>query len=274
MSEAEDTKKAGLKLGLNAYVSNKEYHADKGFLSSTPLKSLVVDSMGFYNDYILGNKREQSSKAFDIGSLVHTLVLEPEKAEAEYAFYPGKRMAGQEWEEFKHANPRKVILREDQKPDCEAWAQSALSHPVAKELLHSGQPELTVTGLLDEVPVKVRTDYINIAKGIIVDIKTTGRQTHADLFRNSVDQFQYDLSAALYAAICEQEFKKKFDFYFVTISKQDNQTAVYQMSHSSMRIGQSKVNFALARYKECMASGDWTHKPWSPEPEILEIFEV
>ncbi|MDJ7444512.1 PD-(D/E)XK nuclease-like domain-containing protein [Salmonella enterica] len=69
-------------------VPNSAYHAADG-ISSSMLKDARISLMYFYGRYIAGTIKRETSDAFTMGSLVHSLVLEPAKFDEEYAVFPG-----------------------------------------------------------------------------------------------------------------------------------------------------------------------------------------
>lgn len=68
-------------------IPNSAYHAADG-ISSSMLKDARISLMYFYGRYIAGTIKRETSNAFTMGSLVHTLVLEPAKFDEEYAVFP------------------------------------------------------------------------------------------------------------------------------------------------------------------------------------------
>ncbi|EBB6195680.1 exonuclease VIII [Salmonella enterica] len=68
-------------------IPNSAYHAADG-ISSSMLKDARISLMYFYGRYISGTIKRETSDAFTMGSLVHTLVLEPAKFDEEYAVFP------------------------------------------------------------------------------------------------------------------------------------------------------------------------------------------
>lgn len=69
-------------------LPNCAYHAADG-ISSTMLKDARISLMYFYGRYIAGTIKRETSDAFTMGSLVHSLILEPAKFDEEYAVFPG-----------------------------------------------------------------------------------------------------------------------------------------------------------------------------------------
>lgn len=263
-----------LKPGIN-HCSNTEYHADNQFLSSSNLKTLLKDPEQFYREKILGIKPERKeSDSFTEGSLTHSMILEPHLVNQEYAFYPGLRKAGAEFEAFKASVPQGMpIIARPMLIRVEAFKNAYLQSKVAQQLLKGGVAEQTLCVELSGVPIKVRCDYINPEAGMIIDVKTSRLPVDVDTFKETIRTWEYDLSAALYCAAAEEFYGKPFSFYFICISKTDLVCEVYKASKETLEKGRLKVASALGVYKKCLKTGIWnlTKVKNEPKEEILEI---
>ncbi|EPS6961191.1 RecE family exodeoxyribonuclease [Klebsiella aerogenes] len=69
-------------------VPNEVYHAANG-ISSTQVKDARISLMYFHGRHVEKTIARESTDALTFGSLIHTLGLEPEKFEAEFAVFPG-----------------------------------------------------------------------------------------------------------------------------------------------------------------------------------------
>lgn len=245
--------------GINRDFTNNEYHADLNWLSSSKLKLLNDDLAGFHDQVILGNHKVLKAPHLDLGSYVHTLALEPHMEHLEYAMFTGWRKAGKDWEAFKAdpAHAGKTILSVPQVEQGRLLATALKARPEILALIAGGESELSICSTILDVPVKMRADYINIDKGYILDIKTTHLPAGVENFRMTMKDYNYGLSAALYAQIAYQHTGKLFDFYFAVASKSDRQWDLYKASSETLSLGAADVTKALVTYKKCMASGLW-----------------
>lgn len=237
--------------------TNEDYHANRTHLSSSGLKLLLKDPQSFYARYVLGNYVEESKPAYEDGTLLHSLILEPEQVVSQYAIFPGLRKHGKAFDDFKAQNPGKRIISAPQLNKAESWHRGFKALPVANQLISGGFAEHTMLGELLGVKIKSRADYINVSEGYIADIKTTSAYTDVDVFRQTMQDFGYALSASLYCEIAYQTYGKLFDFYFVVVSKQDSQCAVYKASSDTLTHGRSELISALVLYKRCLETGLW-----------------
>lgn len=259
--------------GIND-VTNSDYHADRKYLSSSVLKTIYKSLDQYYLEYKMGMKKEVSKEtqgAYDYGTLCHSYILEPESVLADFNFYEGFRKAGKEFEDFKlTAKPGLPIISNSQHVQVKELIKAYDSHPVAPSLISGGHPEYTICGTLHGVPIKVRTDYINIDKGYIADVKTTSYPSDKDSFTQTVDGLSYHLSAALYCAMAEQFYGKKFDFFFVVLSKRNKTCDVFRLSDEKMELGKRMVSEACSKYKKALASGIWTEAAFTEPEEKLQ----
>jgi len=241
-------------------MSADTYHSDISILSSSMLKCILKSPAEFKRQYIDGERQNGDAAHFIEGTYTHTLLLEPHRVAEDYAFYSGGIKRGFEWQNFWEANQNKTILSAPQKMRGEQYASTIQKRPEALNMLQGGFSEHTMFGNIMGVPVKMRADYINIDQGYIVDVKTTAQPADEEVFRQTVKQFGYDLSAALYCDIANQSTGKLFDFYWVVISKQDLVCDIYKASSETLSNGAGKVTHALYLYKKCTETGVWQHK--------------
>lgn len=265
-----------LQKGVNV-CSNAEYHSDREYLSSSKLKLLLKDPADFYRQHIQGNSVQLAGAHLDEGTAIHTALLEPELFESEIAVFSGWRKQGDAYEQFCADNSDKLILSTPQKHRVDVAVKAAQRRPELLELLKGGLPEHTCATELLGVPVKARADYINIDKGYILDLKTTRHPAGSDLFKLTVAEYYYQLSAALYCQVMYDQYRKLFDFYFGVYSKTDEQWDVYKASSDTLVQGHAMTNKALITYKKCRETGIWAVDALQKsalefsEYEILEV---
>lgn len=237
--------------------SNAEYHANRTHLNSSALKTLLRSPEQFHREWVLGMREQRTSAALEEGTLTHSLILEPDAVAGQYAFYEGLRRAGTRYEEFAAANAGKTLMTQAQKAKADKLHDAWKARVEAVSLLSGGLAEHNIISDYMGVPLKCRCDYINVEQGYIADVKTTAYPADVDFFRNAIQEYSYDLSAAMYALIAEQAYGQPFDFYFVVISKSDVVCDIYRASPATIADGKAKLIQALTLYKKCTESGIW-----------------
>ena len=263
-----------LKDGLND-CTNKIYHDDRKYLSSSVLKILYKSLDEYHDQYILGNKKEYNQQTlanFDVGSLVHSMILEPETVASSYNFYKGWRKSGLEFQEFCSSllNAKLPIISAPQLHVATELLNAFKALPAALELVKGGFAEQTICGTLFGVPIKTRYDYINVNDGYIADVKTTAYASDKESFSETCHSLSYELSAALYCMMAEQYYGKPFKFYFIVLSKKDKDCNVYLTSEKKMNDGKMKVINACKKYLAAKESNVWTELKLNANLKVVD----
>jgi len=261
--------KMKLKLGFNKDIDNADYHADREYVSSSVLKTILKDGKEFERIYINGESSPMFNKvALDMGSYIHALILEPHLVAEEFAVSDSIYQRDcDEWKEFEEANKGLICITKAQynhgKVLLENFYRKEIElRPNEKVLVNNffvgGNAEETLCVEMDGIKVKVRFDYRKSTTNAssINDIKTTSKKikTKKDV-EKICKSFGYDLSAALYCDAVEQQTGIKHDFYFVFISKEDNQTTIWKASDQMLESGREKYREALRKLKQGRETG-------------------
>lgn len=264
-----------LKEGLNPGISNKFYHGDLDWFSSSSYKMLLTNPAEFHRKHILKQvepERKESDSLVE-GSLSHTLVYESHLIAAEYAVFEGLRKAGAAYEEFvANVGSGKQIVSRAQMERCKAYQRAHNANPVAVSLTKDALHEHTVCVQFHGIPTKVRADAIQVEAGVLSDLKTSAFSVSevADA-KATIKKWDYDISAALYSAVFEQFYGKPFEWFWVLVSKSDLETQVYKMSQDTRDKAMKKVMKAISIYNECMRTGVW---PETPPPKPKPTYDV
>jgi hypothetical protein len=192
--------------GIHA-MSNEDYHAETGWLSSSMLKALLPER------YKVGG----STEALEFGTLFHTAVLEPDdlkqyvaldaakiglKADGTPAANPTMTVAWKRAVAEAEQDGRKVIAQADLDRAL-AMREAVEQHDVAAELLfhRGGTVEESAFAEVDGVPCRARFD--KRIPGVVVDLKSTSARPGPDSLSRTVADYGYDLSAAHYLAVAD-----------------------------------------------------------------------
>ena len=236
---------------LDFTISNNDYHAHKA-LSSSNLKDLLISAWSFaYNKKF----PKQFTQAMQLGTLAHSLILEPEKIEEEFfvAEKP-KRTSKAGKEEYNRllieANNR-IWISPSEFSECEAMIAPVLKNKLATTLLSGGNAEVSTFWAQDNIHCKARADYINFNHNYIVDVKTTASLANEQSFLKTIEKYNYDLSASFYCDGFKNSTGKEFDFFFIVIEKQAPYNyGIYKLSDNLLHKGRLKYLQALENYKQ------------------------
>jgi hypothetical protein len=255
-------------------ISNDEYHADKDYLSSSIIKEALPSPAHFKYSILQGNKQHKDKASFEFGTLVHTVLLEPQLIETDYIIYTGEKpdadgklfnqdgaIRAKEKKQLLEKHPGKTIV-------SQAWYEFAVKarsncqvyNEAAKYLFsETGESEPSYYNKCSEtgLHLRVRPDRIDLTNKFIVDVKTAQSADREDFKRDVKYNWHYDLSAYMY---CLQVFLLtgiECDFYWIVVGKEDLcPIAVYKASLATLEDGKKKFFKSIDNIKTALAMPD------------------
>ena len=205
-------------------------------LSSSSIK-LLVDSPKKYH-YITKYGQGESQGLRD-GTLLHTLILEPEKWE-KFHFVD---VASKNAKAYKDAKAEfGVVYTRTEKENAERVADALLRNEVAIRMLNRASFEVPILGEVQGVPFRGKADILT-DRGI-VDIKTT---SDIKAFPYSAKKYGYDIQVYLYCNLFNIHFS---DFKFLVIDKGSLDIGVWDVSEEFYLQGERKVAYGISIYKD------------------------
>lgn len=281
-----------------ANLSDNDYHGSIG-LSSTQIKDAMQSLMYFdakYNKQII---EKPDGAHFDVGRLLHAMVLEPKTVSERFIIKPDvpkptvtQRISFDKW--VKAGRPAKEVC--DRYPTqitlerCEFWDefnakhQNAISdeqwklaenmtnaiktHPVVSSMLQHGDLQCETSyyrrDLESNLLIKARPD-IKFGDSI-ADIKTIALRGTVDedwlisTLRSEVIKRKYHLSAALYLDVTDCD-----EFIFIFVNKEPNYhwVAVLKLSDELVTAGRDLYQKTLINIANAYHNNCW------PEPSSI-----
>lgn len=213
-----------------------------------------------------------AESAADLGTLVHTLALEPESVAERYFVMPSLNLKTADGRE-KAADYEQqasavglIPVSFDEMRKAQMMADSMLAHPDMRMWLRakSGYSEATIiwrdaeTGLL----CKARCDRLIFVPGgvVIFDVKTIGRIEK--LNRWYVQDYGYDRQRAHYVEAAESLGAGQVWFYFGFVSSalslKRYPVRFVELSPELVASGYEKQRARLAKYKQCLEFNDFS----------------
>ena len=121
-------------------MTNKEYHSETGYISSSMIKRFIESRRLFHDEYIIGNPRPRKS-AFDLGNAAHAMILEPHKVDKIVKEIPDDILsasgskAGKSWKQFESENEGIILLKSSEMAAVKSMLENAYKNESAKKLL-------------------------------------------------------------------------------------------------------------------------------------------
>lgn len=226
-----------------------EYHAHPA-LSQSGCKDMLV-SPSYYQ---WRRTHPTESDALDEGKAAHRLVLGVGPELVRMDFTDWRTKAAQEARaEVRAADG--VPLLPEQYDRIRAMADRLSEHTLAMQLLSEGQPEVSLFGELDGVPVRGRVDWLG--QRIITDYKTT-RDMSPAAFGRAAYTYGYYIQAAFYLDLLEAVGEPREAFAFIVQSKAGPYDVfVTELEPEAVALGRARYLRAVEMFRDCTASGHW-----------------
>lgn len=240
-------------------LTNAEYHASPA-ISKSGL-DLIRKAPALYA-YRRDNPTEQTP-AMRLGSLTHTVVLEPEVfAHSVIARPEGidrRTSAGKaDWAAFEIMAEGREIITNEEGAKLAAICDAVRSHPAAAKAL-AGSPtiEQSIFWDADGIACRCRPDAVT-ERGVIVDLKTT-RDASPEGFSKSIQAYRYHVQAAFYSDGYRAAFgEAPRGFVFVAVETEAPYlVAVYVASEAMTQRGRVDYQTDLDTFRRCQESGTW-----------------
>lgn len=258
-----------MELGLYPVLSNEDYHKSNGYLSSSMIKMILQSPELFYKTYIKKDVVREESDAFDVGTAIHAKILEPHVYNESVSYFSGIKR-GKLWDEFKIINKGKLILGDLQRMQVDRMYESFVKSTLGPQLISNGVSEISLFTKLENKQIKVRADYLNSEEGKIFDLKSTSGIINEEKFRYNLESklYGYDLQAALYVDAYKSQFNKRFEFYWVVMSKDYDDIKFFKASEELIEQGRRKYKHGLELITKYSQEG------WEFKNQIIEIYPL
>ena len=211
------------------------------------------------------------SQTKDLGTALHTALLEPEKFEDDVLISSVKGRNTKTFQEEVDANPGKVVMTEEEAEKIRLIVASANCHPTFKTMLNAkGHNECSIFAHDEkrDILLKCRPDRDCISEhGLIFDVKTTDSLDdwrNPKTWINPLFKFSYGLQACHYLNTASLFYGKEVtEFTFLVLQKsvQFGRYPVAVFTITDDELGAlgfwDTYNANLDKYAECYHSNKW-----------------
>jgi hypothetical protein len=260
--------------GIYADIPNAVYHASPG-VSSSGISALIAPNCpkNYWYKYLSGECPYETNDSFLLGTVVHTLALEPETFDSRFlvANVPSKRLKSYESlmaQLLKDAKGREIVCPKIVE-EASKMADALTSHKLFKTL-GKGNVEHSLAWIDEEsgALLRSRPDYYN--ENIILDIKTS-RALDPASFSSSVFRYGYHRQAAMACDGLTKLTGKQYDtvILFVVSKEPPYLVRSYVIGTESLEIGRQQYKAGAKLYQRCL-----TENNWPGYPEIVEDIEL
>lgn len=252
-------------------ISNERYHNSQG-ISRSALWLFKQSPKHYWHKYLNPNKEPEKFNAnYQMGEMVHTLILEPSKFYKKY--YVMEKVnrttkAGKEayQKALTEANDREIINGQEYLIANEI-AKSVYNTDIAKNLFDGAKIEKSIyfthepTGL----QCKVRPDAW--LGSLVTDLKTVKDGSYKG-FQRSAYNYGYFLQASM-MKVAFESIEENFDkFLFYCAEKiEPYACSYYIVDDEALEYGIKQFNKLMENFARCYENNQWS----SYEPQILTL---
>lgn len=189
--------------------------------------------------------------SMQLGSALHTAMLEPELLPSRVVRWDGGARRGKEWEAFKYAHADKIILTENSHDELIGMVRSLRQNKHVKQWQSKVEDvEVSAVGEFNGLTVKARCDALT--PDPLIDLKMV-RTNEPRAFANAVMQYGYHIQGALYRHIFGRS-----NFWLVTVERTPpHDVVVFDMSRELLDNGLKELTRLTDSYKHCAKTGVW-----------------
>ena len=267
-------------------LTNEQHHKQLPGFSSSALKTILSDSAHhFYKKYILKINMgdDESNEAFEIGTIVHEAILEPEQYAKNAVFIQKgqktiKRSEMKEESEPVEGEPVKkkrvtktptqpvIILEEGQyavppklKYVIETAQENIKKNELLRTLLRDGIAEITGSAHHNGIDYKIRPDCRS--GEYIIDVKTTSTLKPFAIM-SSIISYYYMLQAVFYLKIAKLIDKNKAPtkFIWLFVNKNNGEILTVELTEEMYKAGEIQLGLATEKLRHGLSTGEWLTK--------------
>lgn len=250
----------------------EDYHRDIAVQSCSLLKPLLISPAHYKEQFF---EASAPSKAKDFGTLIHTLVLEPQTFAARYAVYEGiKDGRDADFKAFVKAHPGQLVIDDISLQSAKRLAEKVLERRVRgrpfADYLAEGEKEVTIyfTDPTTGVRCRVRIDLLH--PEFVFDLKTALSVVEGEWLRQALN-LNYDLQSYMYS-LAECLFsgrERPLPFVFVVGENSGPYSvSAYTAGESFIAKGGKKYQEVIAAYAACSQQDYW---PDLGKESVLEL---
>ena len=225
----------------------------------------------------------QTSDAFDVGTVFHTLVTGHGPTVALVEADDWRSKAAREQRDLARAAGEVPMLERDMAP---LRRMAAIAHDAADDI---GLPPLSGSAWKREVPIawhqggvwnRCKPDLVDVERRVVVDLKSAVTADPAAWTRRNVGEYCADVRVAHYLDGCREAWlgtpfagddHRRWRYLFLVVEKAPPHAAsVIEFDSRTLALGESRLDRARQRWQHCLGAGHWPAWPGVTETSAPE----
>jgi hypothetical protein len=267
--------------GLN-HISNDEYHTSDG-VSRSMLIDMERNPYLYWFNHISGKaKHSEATPAMNIGSALHTLVLEPNKFVSEFFITSQQTRPRKDTpphaKMVEAANGR-IIITPDEYELAQDMANSILADSNAVSLLDGCKMERSIYFEHKQTGIQCKFRPDAWAGGIVIDLKSA-KDASPRAMQYAAKDYGYYLSAGMAFRALESIGQTMDEYLFICVEKTEPYAvAIYRLDDDALDYGLQQFDDLMFRLEHCIENDkfpsygirDLSVPSWLKSSELEEI---
>lgn len=247
---------------LTKDLSNSAYHAHPAISKSG------LDLIARSPAHFMYRAPKEPSRAMEIGTAIHTALLEPDRYKKEYVTVDCEDRRASAYKEAVKTLGSERVLTRGEADKIVGMSESVQGNPHAQALLQHDFAAFEVSIITKDpetgVDVKCRFDLLTGNKAL--DLKKT-QDARPDAFAKSVANYRYMVQAAFYSDVYRWETGDELEaFGFLVVEEEmPHASAIYVLDDEAIQYGRKLYRRDLNRYAECLESETWPSVDQTPQ---------
>lgn len=218
------------------------------------------------------------SRAMEIGTAIHTALLEPDRFAADYMLLRDvKDRRSSEYKQAVKQYGAELVLTGTEADKVAGMQEAVFAHDAARELLQApGWRELSGMAVDPVTGAVCRHRFDGLTEdGRAFDIKKTQDASEYE-FSRTIHRYGYHIQAAIYADQYEWITGRQLEsFTFIAVEEEfPHGVAVYTLDDDAMAIGRHEYRKLLDKYAECEKTNEWPCYPLQGMPISLPSYAI
>lgn len=286
-------------------ITNDEYHSNAA-ISRSNLVHFNKNPYHYWYNKLSGETVHKETKDMAMGSLVHTMVLEPHLFDEQYCFFPTleqkppevrlKDVGREQFEQIKQARKEidernhlllndfnncvlnKAVVKFEDYGIAKSMQDAVYKEEVAKWLIQDSRIENSIffTHQSTGLQCKVRPDIWR--DNIIGDLKTSKDVSPRAFQRSAMDYYYYLQAGMMKPALASIGIELE-KFIIVAVEKEKPyHVGIYMLDDEAIEFGVQQFNRLIEGVASCMEKNEWPGYPvqylsvpvWANKQEVVE----
>lgn len=209
--------------------------------------------------------QQTDDSKYDLGTVAHALLLQGEDVAVQIDAPDWRTNAAKEQRDAARAAGQVPLLTKDwdrARRMVEAVRGQLHSFDATPGLLADGKPEQTLIWQEGDIWCRALVDWLHDDYTAVDDLKTTSRSANPETWTRTLFGIGADVQTAFYLRGMKAITGEEPDFRFLVVETAPPYAlSVVSLGPDCLALAEAKVEFAIKKWGECLASGSWPGYP-------------